>query len=217
MFAVKFYGEAEFWLSIGKVILIIGLITYTFIVMVGGNPQHDAFGFRYWKNPGSFTELYRDGATGRFLGFFYCLVQAAFAVAGPEYVSMTAGEAENPRTVLPKAYKSIFWRLTTFFMLGSLAVGILVPFNDEALIAAYSSGKGGAAASPVRALFFYFLSHVPEDERDRHLWGKKVQLLTHTYAVRPLDGQTQHSHSPTHSQRPHSHFSLLSWQQYPRE
>lgn len=145
---VSFYGEAEFWLSIGKVLLIVGLIAYTFIVMVGGNPAHDTFGFRYWKNPGSFATLYRDGDTGRFLGFLYCLVQAAFAVAGPEYVSMCAGEAENPRKVLPKAYRSIFWRLTTFFMLGSLAVGILVPYNDEKLAAAYDASASGAAASP---------------------------------------------------------------------
>lgn len=92
---VSGYGEAEFWMSIGKVILIVGLILYTFIVMVGGNPKHDAFGFRYWKNPGAFTTKYREGDTGRFLGFLYCLFQAAFVVAGPEYVSMTAGEVRN--------------------------------------------------------------------------------------------------------------------------
>jgi yeast amino acid transporter len=137
-----------FWLSIGKVVLIVGLIIYTFIVMVGGNPQHHAFGFHYWKDPGSFATLYRDGDLGRFLGFLYCLIQAGFTIAGPEYVSMTAGEAENPRKVLPKAYRSIFWRLTAFFVLGSLAVGILVPYNDASLISAYSNGAGGAAASP---------------------------------------------------------------------
>lgn len=92
---VSGYGEAEFWMSIGKVILIVGLILYTFIVMVGGNPKHDTFGFRYWKNPGAFTTKYREGDTGRFLGFLYCLFQAAFVVAGPEYVSMTAGEVRK--------------------------------------------------------------------------------------------------------------------------
>ncbi|KAJ5014993.1 General amino acid permease AGP2 [Colletotrichum sp. SAR 10_99] len=146
--AVKFFGEAEFWLSLGKVILIVGLISYTFVVMVGGNPRHDTFGFRYWYDPGAFRELYREGSLGRFLGFMYCLIQAAFVIAGPEYVSMTAGEAENPRNVLPKAYRSIFWRLTTFFILGSLAVGIVVPSDDPKLKEAYSSSKGGAAGSP---------------------------------------------------------------------
>lgn len=84
-FNVSYYGEAEFWLSIGKVILIVGLLCYTFVTMVGGNPLHDAYGFRYWKDPGAFAESYTTGDTGRFIGFVYCLVQAAFTIAGPEY------------------------------------------------------------------------------------------------------------------------------------
>jgi amino acid transporter len=45
---VKWYGEVEFWAALGKVILIVGLIIFTFIVMLGGNPLGDRFGFRYW-------------------------------------------------------------------------------------------------------------------------------------------------------------------------
>ncbi|KAJ9494215.1 general amino acid permease agp2 [Exophiala xenobiotica] len=148
LFAVQWYGESEFWLALGKVLLIVGLIIYTFIVMLGGNPLGDRFGFRYWNNPGSFTELYYEGSLGRFLGFLQCLIQASFTIAGPDYVSMAAGEAENPRTVLPKAYKAVFYRLTTFFMLGSLCVGILVPYDDPELTEAFSTGRPGAAASP---------------------------------------------------------------------
>lgn len=51
VFAVNYYGEAEFWLSAGKVLLIAICFSFTFVTMVGGNPQHDAYGFRYWKNP----------------------------------------------------------------------------------------------------------------------------------------------------------------------
>lgn len=28
-----------------------GLMMYTFVTMVGGNPRGDVYGFRYWKNP----------------------------------------------------------------------------------------------------------------------------------------------------------------------
>lgn len=35
MMAVKWYGEVEFWAAIGKVLLIIGLIVYTFVTMLG--------------------------------------------------------------------------------------------------------------------------------------------------------------------------------------
>lgn len=61
---------------------------------------------------------------------------------------MAAGEAVNPRSVLPKAYNGVFYRLTTFFVLGSLCVGILVPYNDKTMAAAFNKDKPGAAASP---------------------------------------------------------------------
>jgi yeast amino acid transporter len=146
--AVHWYGETEFWAALGKVLLIVGLIIFTFIVMVGGNPLGDRFGFRYWYSPGAFTELYYDGCLGRFLGFLQCLIQASFTIAGPDYVSMAAGEAENPRVVMPRAFNAVFYRLTAFFVLGSLCVGILVPFDDPTLSDAIKNAKPGAAASP---------------------------------------------------------------------
>ncbi|KAI0404006.1 amino acid permease/ SLC12A domain-containing protein [Xylaria palmicola] len=146
--AIKWYGETEFWAALGKVFLIVGLLIFSFIVAVGGNPQHDRFGFRYWYEPGAFAEYYTTGALGRFQGFLQCLIFASFAVAGPDYVSMAAGEAENPRKVLPKAFNAVFYRLTTFFCLGSLAVGVLVPYNDAELKAAFEESRPGAAASP---------------------------------------------------------------------
>ncbi|KAG8533353.1 uncharacterized protein KY384_002136, partial [Bacidia gigantensis] len=148
IFAVKWYGESEFWLALGKVVLIVGLIMYTFITMLGGNPIGDRYGFRFWRDPGSFAPLYKEGSLGRFLGFLQCLIQASFTIAGPDYVSMAAGEAENPRKVMPSAYNKVFGRLTAFFVLGSLAVGINVPYTDSTLKDAFSNDAPGAAASP---------------------------------------------------------------------
>lgn len=148
LLGVKWFGETEFWAAVGKVLLIVGLIFFTFVVMLGGNPQGDRFGFRNWKEPGAFAPLYYDGNLGRWLGFLQSLIAAAFTIAGPDYVSMAAGEAENPRVVMPRAFNAVFYRLTTFFILGSLCVGILVPYNDETLIAAFKDSKPGAAASP---------------------------------------------------------------------
>ncbi|KHN97101.1 Amino acid/polyamine transporter I [Metarhizium album ARSEF 1941] len=148
LLAVKWYGESEFWAAIGKVLLIIGLIVFTFVAMVGGNPKRDRFGFRFWKEPGAFAPLYYEGSLGQWLGFLQCLIQAAFTIAGPDYVSMAAGEAENPRTVMPRAYNAVFYRLTAFFVLGSLCVGILVPYDDKELAAAFRNSAPGAAGSP---------------------------------------------------------------------
>ena len=112
--------------------------------MLGGNPLGDRFGFRYWNNPGSFTELYYDGSLGRFLGFLQCLIQASFTIAGPDYVSMASGEAEDPRKVMPRAFKAVFYRLTAFFMLGSFCVGIW--YRTTTLSSTLLSTKG----SPVQ-------------------------------------------------------------------
>ena len=49
---------------------------------------------------------------------------------------------------MPRAYKAVFYRLTCFFVLGSLCVGINVPYNDPEMMAAFKDGKPGAAASP---------------------------------------------------------------------
>ncbi|KIY65292.1 hypothetical protein CYLTODRAFT_492447 [Cylindrobasidium torrendii FP15055 ss-10] len=152
IFAVRFYGESEFWLALGKMLLAVLLIIFTFFTMLGANPLHDRYGFRFW-NPDNvdgapFAEFYTTGDTGRFLGFLACLVQASFTIAGPDYVSMTAGEAENPRKVLPRAFNSVFYRLCTFFVLGSLCVGIVVPYNDTNLLSALSDAKPGAGSSP---------------------------------------------------------------------
>ena len=103
---------------------------------------------RFWNNPGAFKPLYYQNNTGYFLGFLQCLIQAGFTIAGPDYVSMAAGEAENPRRVMPIAYNAVFYRLTCFFVLGSLCVGIVVPYDDPTLIAAFENGEPGAAASP---------------------------------------------------------------------
>ena len=140
------YGEAEFWLSIGKVLLIVMLYCFTFVTMVGGNPKHDAYGFRYWKTPGAFAEHLSTGGIGRFEGFLAALWSASFTVVGPEYISMVAAEAKHPRIYIKSAFKTVYWRFGSFFILGSLCVGIVVAYNDKTLTS--GAGSGTAAGSP---------------------------------------------------------------------
>ncbi|EOO01887.1 putative amino acid transporter protein [Phaeoacremonium minimum UCRPA7] len=151
IFAVHRYGESEFWLAIGKLILIFLVFGFTIVTMAGGNPQHDAYGFRYWKTPGAFAEYLATGTLGRFEGFLSGLWRACFVIVGPEYVAMLAAEAKSPRKTLKKAYTTIYWRFGLFFIGGALAVGIVVPYNDPTLVAINSGETGGSgtgAASP---------------------------------------------------------------------
>ena len=141
--AVRAYGEAEFWLSGGKVILIFLLFFFTFITMVGGNPNGDAYGFRYWDNPGAFV-----GSTpkGRFEGFLAALWNASFAIVGPEYISMVAAEAKRPRIYIKTAFKTVYYRFFIFFFGSALCVGIVVAYNDPSMES--RAGTGNASGSP---------------------------------------------------------------------
>jgi amino acid transporter len=147
LYAVKWFGESEFYLTITKLLLAFGLIFFTFITMVGGNPQHDAFGFRNWNDPGSFAEYLTTGSMGRFHGFLGALTQACFTIVGPEYLSMVAGEAgQETRKVLAGTFRSVFYRLILFYVLGALSVGILLPYNDPTLLELAGAGSTSSGA-----------------------------------------------------------------------
>jgi amino acid transporter len=118
------------WLALGKVLLATGLIIYTFITMLGGNPLHDRFGFRYWRDPGPWAG---DTSSKRLMSFINAVNVAGFCMGGPEYISMIAGEARDPRRTVPRAFQTIIHRLIVFFLGGALCVGILVAYNDETL------------------------------------------------------------------------------------
>ena len=95
-----------------QVLLVIILFCFTFVTMVGGNPKHDAYGFRYWNNPvsqsivslglfankqslqGAFAEYVTTGSLGRFQGFLCGIWWASFVMTGPEYLSMLSGESK---------------------------------------------------------------------------------------------------------------------------
>lgn len=153
VFAVRYYGEMEFWLASFKIFLAIGLFFFTFITMLGGNPKHDRYGFRNFKDL-PFKEYFPNNdktagsSAGYFQGFLACLIQASFTIAGPDYVSMIAGETLLPRKVLPVAFKQVFVRLTVLFLGGCLCIGIVCSANDPNLTAAITEDRPGAGASP---------------------------------------------------------------------
>jgi amino acid transporter len=64
---ISYFGELEFWLSSLKVLTLCGLIILSIILVLGGGPSHDIIGFRYWKKPGAFSEMYGSKYSQLFL------------------------------------------------------------------------------------------------------------------------------------------------------
>lgn len=144
--AVKYYGEVEFVTASFKIILMLSLLAATFVTMLGGNPNHDRYGFRYWEKP--MKEYLESGSLGRFLGFWRVFIYAAFACGGPDVVMMTSAEVQNPRVVIPRATKKIYFRLGLFYIVGTLALGIICPAEDPTLLRSLEDGSTGSATSP---------------------------------------------------------------------
>ncbi|CAF0859268.1 unnamed protein product [Adineta steineri] len=138
LFGVRGYGEIEFFMSIIKVIAVIGFIILGIVLIVGGGPNHQYIGGKYWNDPGAFA----DG----FKGVCSVFVTAAFAFSGTELVGLAAAETSNPRKTIPRATKQVFWRITLFYMVSLTLIGCLVPYTSPRLL--HKSSNYDASASP---------------------------------------------------------------------
>ncbi|KAI1194534.1 AAT family amino acid transporter [Nemania serpens] len=147
-FPVRVYGEAEFVFGAVKLTTIVGLILLMFIITLGGTPNGERIGFRYWQDPGPMNEYLVAGSLGRFLAFWKVFIQATFSYGGSEMVVIASGETENPRRNIPKAIRRVFWRIALFYVLGIFLVTLCVSSNDRRLLDAIQNSAPGAAASP---------------------------------------------------------------------
>ncbi|KAJ6259592.1 amino-acid permease inda1 [Drechslerella dactyloides] len=129
VFGVLGYGEEEFWSSLLKLAAVVSFLFAGLIFVLGGGPENGQFnsywGARLWKDPGAF----RNG----FQGFCSVFVTAAFSFAGTELVGLAAAESKTPLKSLPSAVKQVFWRITLFYILSLLFIGLLIPSNDKQL------------------------------------------------------------------------------------
>ncbi|KAK3369480.1 amino acid permease/ SLC12A domain-containing protein [Lasiosphaeria ovina] len=152
---VSFFGEAEFWMSLVKALVIIMLILLCFIISLGGSPSGHRSGFWYWNDPGAFAQYSASakgvsvtvpGATGRFLGVWACIVQATFAYLGTELVGVAFGETPDPRKNVPRAVRQTLLRIVFFYIAGVIVLGMAVPYNSNTLANATSAKTSGIAS-----------------------------------------------------------------------
>ncbi|KAH8593038.1 amino acid permease [Bisporella sp. PMI_857] len=132
VFGVLGFAEEEFWSSVLKLAAIVIFMIIGLIFVCGGGPSNGIYseywGARLWYDPGAF----RNG----FKGVCSVFVTAAFAFSGTELVGLAAAETENPAKSLPGAIKQVFWRITLFYIVGLLFVGLLVSSADDRLLGA---------------------------------------------------------------------------------
>src|SRR5699024_1594460 len=94
---VRAFGEAEYWLSLIKVVTIIVFIVVG-TLMIFGILGGEAYGFKNYT-------IGEAPFVGGISGFLGVLLVAGFSVGGTEVVAITAGESDEPEKSMPKAVK----------------------------------------------------------------------------------------------------------------
>ena len=132
---VGLFGEIEYWFAFIKIAAIVVFIGVGFLLITGIGPR-TAIGLRNLTG-GGFLPL---GWTGVWLA----LTLAITSYMGVEVVAVTAGEAENPRESIPRAMRTIVFRLITFYILAITVIVSISPWTQ--------TGNGQITGSPfVRA------------------------------------------------------------------
>jgi L-asparagine permease len=122
--SVKLFGEMEFWFAAIKVAAIVIFMIIAIVVLVSRHPVagHATGPQLIFANGGFFPH----GALAALL----ILQGIVFAYAGIEMVGVTAGEAAEPRKIIPKAVNAVGWRIAIFYVGSVLLLVMLLPWND---------------------------------------------------------------------------------------
>ncbi|MFF2855419.1 amino acid permease [Peribacillus sp. NPDC058002] len=135
--SVKAYGESEYWFAGIKVISIIVFLVIG-VAMIFGIMGGHAVGFsNFTQGDAPFH--------GGLISIFSVVLIAGFSFQGTEVIATAAGETENPSKNVPKAIRSIFWRILIFYVLTIFVIGLIIPYTDPNLL---KSGVENVSISP---------------------------------------------------------------------
>ena len=139
IFSAKGFGEAEYWLSLIKVMVVVSFIIIG-SAMIFGWTSHESVGFAYWQMEGAPFH-------GGFWALFGVFMVVGFSFQGTELIGVAAGESENPKKTIPAAIKKVFWRIVLFYILAILVISFLIPYTSNQLMG------GDIATSPFTLVF----------------------------------------------------------------
>jgi L-asparagine transporter-like permease len=137
--SVSSFGSLEYWLSTVKVMAICAFIIFGLALVFGVG--HPAVGFgNYTANQGFLPH----GLKGVWMG----VLMAIFSFYGIEIIAVTAGEAEDPKTAVPRAMRTMIVRLVLFYVLSLGIMLAIVPWAE--------AGAKGLVHSPFVKVFTYY-------------------------------------------------------------
>jgi AAT family amino acid transporter len=115
------FGEFEYWFALIKVSAIVAFIAIGAMLIFGFGPR-PALGLSNLVANGGFLPF---GLKGVWLA----LTLALTSYMGVEVIAVTAGEARDPERSIPRAMRTIVYRLIFFYVLAISAMLAMTPWN----------------------------------------------------------------------------------------
>ncbi len=130
LLSVKVFGELEFWFSLIKVAAIIAMIIGGAAIVAFGFQTADA-GAAASVAPGLGNLVEHGGLfPNGFGGLLAAFAVVMFAFGGIETIGITAGEAADPKKVIPQAVNTVPVRVLLFYVLTLGVLMSLFPWNE---------------------------------------------------------------------------------------
>ncbi len=120
--SVGSFGGFEYWFAMIKVVAIVLFIALGAALLLGLGPR-PAIGFSNLTAHGGFL------ATG-WRGVWMAIVFVIFSYIGTEVIAVTAGEAKHPEIALPKAVRSMAFRLVLFYLGAVFVLISIIPWTQ---------------------------------------------------------------------------------------
>ena len=118
---VKLFGEMEFWFAIIKVLAIVGMIVFGSYLLVSGEGGAQASVTNLWQLGGFFPH----GVSGLVMAMAIIM----FSFGGLELVGITAAEADDPASSIPKATNQVIYRILIFYISALAVLLSLFPWD----------------------------------------------------------------------------------------
>jgi L-asparagine transporter-like permease len=142
--SVAAFGTFEYWFSMIKVCAIVVFIVLGVAILLGVHQQR-AIGLENFRVNGGFLP-------NGWHGVWFALAFVIFSFIGTEVVAVTAGEAKNPETAVPRAMRTMLARLVIFYV-GAIAILVgVIPWTQ------IQPGQGVTVSPFVRV---FDVMHVP--------------------------------------------------------
>jgi amino acid transporter, AAT family len=141
---VNHLGEFEYWFAMIKVAAIVAFIIVGLALIFGIGFPH-AVGLANLTQHGGFLPM-------GWKGVWLSLAITVSSFMGVEIIAVSAGEAERPQVTIPRAMRSIVYRLILFYVLAIAIMVTMVPWNQ-------ANSSSSLSGSPFVAAFS--AAHIP--------------------------------------------------------